>query len=368
MFQENKAKRSPMQIIGLVVIFILALLIVMTFVIFGMFKDSSKAPKLFGYCIFVVDNNRMEPRIPEGAAVFVEEGTRPDPSKQSVILCKIDEKLWVIGCVGTQETESGELSYLVKYDNDTDDKTWGIKESDIIGVAKTQDKFVGSVIRFASSKAGMMTIVIIPCLLVIIYEVVMIVIGSRGFGRKREANGLRKSSSKSKNKRIADQKTEHGYNEIIRTAVSSIDPEDIAPEREDIHAPIDPVKEERYVEKQLRRANDRLNDTIKEETGVIEGDEVKIEKINVEPDVIIKRTDILREGAQTMEQLRPEAERIAQNLSAESVSKPSTAAYSPTKQTEAANDASSVIGDLSAAKIDELIKLLEEEKRRLGDK
>lgn len=373
MFQENRAKRSPMQIIGLIVIFILAVLIILTFVIFGMFKDEGSAPKLFGYRVFVVDNDRMEPRIPEGAAVFVEEGTLPDPTKQSVILCRIDDQLWVIGFVGTQTTESGEVSYLVKYDNATDDKTWGIKQTDIIGVAKTQDKLIGGIIRFASSKVGMMTIVIIPCLIVIIYEVIMLLVGGRGY--------VKEGSSSRKSKKRKDRSSGE---EVIRRVGGGPDDEDAPPEREDIQIPIDPVKEEKFVEKQLRKANDKLHDTVKEETGVLGGeDEIRLDKLEVEPETVIRRSDILREGAQTMEPLKDEAEKIAQNLRTASdpgmfAEEPKPAPTpvhvpepkpepKPEPTPEPKSEKTSVIGELSAARIDELIKLLEEEKKRLGD-
>lgn len=323
MFQENKERRSPMQIIGIVVIFILAVLIVLTFVIFGMFKDSSTAPKLFGYRVYVVDNDRMEPRIPEGSAVFVEEGTLPDPTSQSVILCRIDNQLWVIGYVGTETTETGELSYLVRYDNAGDDKTWGISQSDIIGVARTKDKFIGSVIRFASSKAGMMAIVIIPCLLLIAYEVIMLVVQSR---RGESWSEDHEPAARKKAKKQSRRKNEP----VIKWVGSGPDfDEDIPPEREEVQVPIDIAGEERYVEKQLRRANDKLNTTVMETTGVIEAEEISLEPIEVEPEIQPRKP-----APEPVREEKPE----------------------------------SPLGDLSASRIDELIKLLEEEKKRLSDK
>ena len=330
MFQENSAKRSPMQIVGIIVIFILAVLIVCTFVIFGIFKDSGSAPKLFGSRVYVVTNDLMSPRIPKGAAVFVEEGTLPDPSSQSVILCNIDGGLYVIGYVGTSTTESGETSYIVRYDNATDDRTWGISQNDIIGVAKSYDKFVGAVIRFASSKAGMMTIVIIPCALVIIYEVLMLVLSRGRSGKKtsrREPETVPVKPVQSKEKTPAH-----------RVSLAPVDDEDIPPEREDIGVPVNPVVEERFVEKQLRRANDKLNTTVLETSGVVEAPEINLSPLNFEPEPIIRSAEP-EISPKPAEEKKPEPE--IPSLS---------------------------IDDLSPSRIDELIKLLEEEKKRLGDK
>ena len=345
MFQETKAKRGPMQIIGIVVIFILAVLIILTFVIFGMFRDSGTAPKLFGYRVYVVPNDRMEPRIPKGSAVFVEEGATPNP--QSVILCSISDELYVIGFVGTETAENGEVSYIVKYDNATDDRTWGISESDIIGVAQTYDSFLGWVIRFASSKAGMMTIVIVPCLLVIIYEVLMLVLSRKNADSdiKWREDSAETSKSKPARKiepvrRAAEEKPSlGGIEEPIRKAEEPIRraEDDLSAAAEAAEKAAEAAKEDRFFEKQLRKANDKLNSTVLESTGVIEAAEIDLGPLEVKPD----EKPIAPVG------FTPREEKPAE--------KP------------AESSASSVIGDLSASRIDELIKLLEEEKKRLED-
>ncbi len=345
MFQESRQKRSPMQIVGIVVIFILAVLIILTFVIFGIFRDSGSAPKLFGYRVYVVNNQRMEPKIPEGSAVFVEEGTLPDPSTKSVILCTIEDELYVIRFIGTETAENGDIRYLVKYDNATDDRTWGVSQSDIVGVARTYDTFLGGVIRFASSKAGMMVIVIIPCLLVIIYEVVMLVLSRN---RRDSDSKWRKSSEDEPERRTRSSKTRKEI-PIIRVG-GGPDEEDIPPEREDIAAPVDVAKEERYVEKQLRKANDRLNNTVLESSGVIPTADIDLEPLNVEPESFFK-TDVLRPADS---ELRQASDFLSDPIIAPEEKKP---APEP-----------SPLGDLSASRIDELIKLLEEEKKRLEEK
>lgn len=347
MFSETKAKRSPMQIVGIVVIFVLAILIVLTFVIFGMFKNSNSAPKVFGYRVYVVDNDRMEPRIPKGAAVFIEEGALPAPTSQSVILCRIDNQLWVIGFVGTEVTESGETSYLVKYDNATDDKTWGIKESDIIGVARTQDKFFGGVIRFASSKAGMMVIVIIPCLIVIAYEVLMLLFSNGGLSVK----------PKKKKSKTGDEIAEP----VIRRIGGGPGPEDIPPEREDIQIPIDTASEERYVEKQLRKANDKLSTTIQETAVEESSEEIMLEELNVESEPTVLRASASESGRSgRIDAINVEPDPI--------LTIPAEVPETPKPQPKPAEEKPLTLDDLSPSRIDELIKLLEEEKKRLENK
>ncbi len=191
MFQETAKKRKPLQIVGIVVVVILALAIVSTFVVYGIFKDSNSAPMVFGKRVYIMSGSGMEPRIPQGAAVFVEEGTLPE-SEGNVILCNIDGKLALVGYVGSQTTilEDGTTTttYVVKYDSTSADQQWTVDAEDIIGRAVSYDLLMGRVITFASSKVGMLVIVIVPCALLIIYEVIMLILAARK--RKTEAAGI----------------------------------------------------------------------------------------------------------------------------------------------------------------------------------
>lgn len=410
MFQETmtKTKRSPAQIVGIVVICVLAVLILMTFVIFGIFRNSNSAPKLFGYRVYVVTNDRMEPRIPNGSAVFVDEGTLPAPDSKSVVLCSIDDQLWVIGYVGTETTETGETSYLVKYDNTADNKTWGVTQNDIIGVAKTYDSFLGWVIRFASSKTGMMTVVIIPCLLVILYEVAMLLLNNKrsGGGRtksvlpekiERVPHGVREQETLSDFDYTASESSEHKSGEhgrhafsdipepIIRHLGKAVDPEDIPPEREDIRKPIDIQKEERLVEKQLRKANESLNTAVLETAGVIKPTDIKLDPLGFTSEKTIRKADEtpLRftsddvKPAETSlkfnsDEIKPAETPLKFTFDDVKPSEPPLKFTSDEpEQTEEkrpeqkqGDSVSDILGGLSTSKIDELIKLLEEEKKR----
>lgn len=185
MFQENTRKHSVGEIIGVIVIFILAILIVCTFVVYGVFRDANTAPSIFGKRVYLMNGDGMEPRIKQGAAVFIDEGTMP-AAPGNVILCDIDGRLAVVGFVETRDVTmpdgSVQTRYIVKYDNAPADQAWSVSKQDIIGRADTYDTTIGAIIRFASSKLGILLIVIIPCSLLVIYEILMLFISM-----KREA-------------------------------------------------------------------------------------------------------------------------------------------------------------------------------------
>lgn len=366
MLLQSSEKRTPLQIAGIVVIVILTLLIVFTFAIFGMFSKSDSAPKIFGRRVYVVNNDRMEPRIPKGAAVFVKEGTLPEDNK--VILCSIDDHLWVLGYVGMEAADDGSIRYLVKYDNATDDKTWGIAQSDIVGVAQTYDMFVGSVIRFASSKSGMLVIVIVPCILIMAYEIIMLLISNRRPSRRSSSKSSEKPSDKKPIEKKPTEKkpVEKKPEPPVCRIGGGPDLEDAIPDRKDIQAPIDIASDEKYVEKQLKRAKNKLSNVVMETSTVTAtADEISLDPIiGVEPVIQKPLEQKMAEPAPAPSAQSAPAWRTA----AEPVPTPAPA---PAQTTEPAVQtpapaASGVLGELSAARIDELIKLLEEEKKRLG--
>ncbi len=175
-------KRSPLEIGGIVVIFLLLLAIIGTFVLYGVFKDTGTAPMFFGSRVYIMNGDGMEPRIPAGSAVFVNEGVE-NLGEGKVVLCSIDGQLALVGYVTSEQvmTADGnvEIRHMVKYDNASENEVWGIGDEDIIGVAKTYSKGFGGLVNFASSKTGMLLIVIVPCALLMAYEIVMLIL-SRG--------------------------------------------------------------------------------------------------------------------------------------------------------------------------------------------
>ena len=182
MFQETSKKRRAGEIISIALILLLIVLIVSTFIIYGVFKDANSAPSFFGRRIYLMNSDSMEPRIEQGSAVFVKEGELPQTSG-TVILCEVEDSLALVSFIELCDVTlpSGEVRqvYIVKTDAASELDAFSVSEEDIIGIATTYDSFLGGLIRFASSKNGMLVIVIVPCALLVIYEVVMLIISAK---------------------------------------------------------------------------------------------------------------------------------------------------------------------------------------------
>ncbi len=343
MFHESTKKRSWIQIVGAIVLFILIIAIIGTFVLFGIFKDANSAPSLFGYRVYIMNGDGMDPRIQGGSAVFVKEGEFPQ-REGNVILCSIDGQLAVVGFLGTEDiiTPEGttETRYIVKYDNAPAEEKWGVGESDIIGVAKTYSKFFGSVVKFASSKAGMLTVVIIPCALVLIYEVTMFIISLK---KKKEKTpviekpvnqeNLQKNISENQKKKFV---LEEGYLDKMperdavkpKAEIGSIRKASDEPKNTDstFKLAFESDKTERKPERELAFTSDKI--TIDDEI-----------EIKAEPKA---KEELPDAGDEPFVKLTIDSQEVKKKESID-------------------------FENLSASRIDDLIKMLEAEKERLGN-
>ncbi|MCD7733134.1 MAG: hypothetical protein LUH56_06810 [Oscillospiraceae bacterium] len=380
MFQETVKKRKPLQIVGIVVVVILALAIVSTFVVYGIFKDSNSAPSIFGKRVYIMSGSGMEPRIPQGAAVFVEEGTLPE-NEGNVILCNIDGKLALVGYVGSQTTtaEDGTVttSYIVKYDSTSADQQWTVDEEDIIGRAVSYDTFLGGVITFASSKVGMLVIVIVPCALLIIYEVIMLILASRqkkveqeefaadmSFGDVDAFNINRSQFLDTENRTSGDSSLDFGFSseQMAKSSTPKKDTPlfdfgDFTPKYTHTETEEPTVSEPEPV----ATAEPAEPEIPAEEPFVWRSVTSTPAPKAVEPEPTV--------SAEPLAEPEPVVEPIAEP---EQVAEPEpvpTVAETATKLDEVAKSLSSnEPAQATSSRIDELIKLLEEEKARLADK
>lgn len=329
MFQEGTKKRSWTQIVGAIVLFILILAIIGTFVLYGIFKDTNSAPSLFGYRVYIMNGDGMEPRIESGSAVFVKEGLFPE-REGNVILCNIDGQLAVVGFLGAEDIlapdGSSETRYIVKYDKAPAEEKWGVGKEDIIGVAKTYSKTFGSIVRFASSKAGMLTIVIIPCALVLIFEITMFVIS---LNKKKEKTPVIEEpvSREAINAELEREKKKEKKKFVLEEGYLDKEPE--------VQKTVKQIS--------IRKANDGDN---KPRFEFSSGSEPKLE--------------FTSDKAKTAD---PEVEPVISEPKIEI----KRMSGSEPKREDASDDSVINIKNLSPSRIDDLMKMLEAEKERLNN-
>ncbi len=198
--EQNKPKYKKILDICLTVLMVIILLFSATTLIFSLCKDKNTGlPKIFGYYVFAVQTDSMEPTIKAGDLIF---------GKDSVITVKTDKgksqfykddyqvgdivTFWdqdsVTGqritkthrIVDVKETIGGRFYYTAgdNTDNKWDDN-WRVA-SDIIsyyscqeeGVKGTRLKGVGNFVTFLSTSVGFFVCIVLPMLAFFIYEVI----------------------------------------------------------------------------------------------------------------------------------------------------------------------------------------------------
>lgn len=182
----NSKPNKLLKVVFIVIIALLILCIAGVFVLSALFSSSNSAPSIFGQTVFIMESGEMSPAIPKGAAVFAETGVLPQVKE--VALCKtVDGEITTaLRVVDIITEEDGSVVYVVRYDNSEENTAQYISADNVIGKAVTYSIALGAVIRFATSPLGILCIVIIPCAIIVIYQVVMLIL-SRTKAKKLRA-------------------------------------------------------------------------------------------------------------------------------------------------------------------------------------
>ena len=163
-----------------VIIFILVLLVFIS-MISGIyfFKDGNKAPVIYGYRIIKMQNDTMYPVIPHGSLILSK--TVSEPTINSIVMfSEGNDNTFTVARVVAKETVDGKAVYKLRADN---------ASGEIVALANMQFENViyashkaGYIVAFATSYRGVLACAIIPCGLLILFEIIL----SIGSKKKRE--------------------------------------------------------------------------------------------------------------------------------------------------------------------------------------
>ncbi len=169
-----KSKRNLSLIISNIISIILIIAVILVLVAAFLFKNTNSSPSFFGYNIYIMNGTSMEPNVPDGNAVFVKKGPLPENPANKIALCNVTaDKTTVLGVYGTKIDENGNLLYLMRSVSENN-RIITVNEDDIIGEAVKHSAVLGKIIRFATSREGIVLFVVIPGLLLIIFQITKI--------------------------------------------------------------------------------------------------------------------------------------------------------------------------------------------------
>lgn len=182
-FDNNTRRVNPLTLVEVIIILVCAVLIVTMLSCYFLFSKAGSTPKLFGQIVYVTNANNMEPDIPSGSAVFASDENLDLVQKGNAVLFRVDDGSGnsVTGILRVLEIaydDSGSLYYTLGTLDENgvaSPDTIRVSQEQIIAKCLTYDTTLGAIIGFTTSTMGLLTVVVIPCLLLIVFQVVRII-------------------------------------------------------------------------------------------------------------------------------------------------------------------------------------------------
>lgn len=134
------------------------------------FRGSS-APSLFGHNVFLVDSDAFS-IVKKGSALIVDKVNPKDIAPGNIIIFTDEEERNRIGEVQETASDGGIYTFTVK--NDAGGSV-AVGQSHIVGKGVYYSEFIGGIVSFATSPAGICIIAILPCAAFVIFEVIGII-------------------------------------------------------------------------------------------------------------------------------------------------------------------------------------------------
>lgn len=135
-----------------------------------LFRGGS-APALFGHYVFLAETDAFS-AVKKGSALIVDPVELSEIAPGNIIIFTDDEESDRIGEVQSVEAVDDIFTFTVR--NDANNNVT-VGQSHIVGKGIYYSEFVGAVVSFATSPAGVCLIAILPCAAFVIFEIVGIV-------------------------------------------------------------------------------------------------------------------------------------------------------------------------------------------------
>lgn len=177
---DDEKRHNPLTVVEIIIIAVCALLIISMLCCYFLFSKTGAAPKIFGKMIYVTTATNMEPNIPAGSAVFASDENLSFLQAGDVVLFRTagadnEQITGVLRVQGIETDDAGKVYYTLRGDANAPTETIKIAKENIIGQCKTYDPTLGAIISFATSTMGLLTVVIIPCVLLIVFQIIRII-------------------------------------------------------------------------------------------------------------------------------------------------------------------------------------------------
>ncbi len=173
-----KSKRLGVSIFVVILTILMAVSVVMTFAISYIFGNDGVSGKLFGSHIYIMETDDMysdpakKTPITKGSAIIAEDEDTFPPG--TVILFKNGAREDVMRVREITYDDNNKSTYHVAADL-TPEKTYEVKGEDVIAKSVTVSENLGGLISFLSSVPGIIVGMILPCFVILAMLIIKIV-------------------------------------------------------------------------------------------------------------------------------------------------------------------------------------------------
>lgn len=175
---EKKRSFKAITAVEILVVTVLALAVVAMLSFFFIFSKEGTAHKFFGQYIYLSKVSIMEPAIPVGSAVFGDPAAVDSLTAGEVVLCNVEVNggtVTTILRIQDIQPENGSTYYILRGDANAGNETIRLEKKDILAKCVQFSQAFGAVLTFATSQLGILTGIILPCLIAIVIQVLRIV-------------------------------------------------------------------------------------------------------------------------------------------------------------------------------------------------
>lgn len=165
---KRNFKKSYIFFAALDVLLVLAMLILL---ILSLTFGGELAPKVFSHRVYLMDTDAFS-LVKSGSAVIADQVPFNEIVPGNIILYNDDRDKTHVGEVQVAQEENNVYTYTVKTDTETEIT---VGQSRVLAKGIYYSEFVGGVVSFVTSPAGVCCLAILPCIAFLIFEVIGII-------------------------------------------------------------------------------------------------------------------------------------------------------------------------------------------------
>lgn len=181
-----------LKILGTILFTILSIALILMIATVALFRKDTSAPSIFGYQFVLMSNEYMGDSVPNGSLITAKKISTEQKTGDVLVYHAENESTLQIGRIIDKESVSGELVYTLKMDKG--DSTAKVSQNNVSAVVVGVSTKLGTIIRFSTSFRGVFVIALVPCMLLILLEIIISLSSKQG----KESNNITEDNKNDK--------------------------------------------------------------------------------------------------------------------------------------------------------------------------